>query len=69
MLNDTFKLSINIDGAAFGDSDEERLDEVARILEETARRVRSGSIANHFTNLYDLNGNAVGQAAFKCEGY
>lgn len=68
-LNDTFKLAINVDAAAFGDNDMDRREEVARILEDAARKVRNGDIANHYVNLYDYNGNAVGKAAFKSESY
>lgn len=52
----TFKLEINCDNAAFEDSPQI---EVGRILAELAPEVESAG------NLYDINGNRVGQYAFK----
>lgn len=55
-----FKLTINCDTAAFGEEDEQdqRLDEVARILRYAADQVVSGLIAGR--TLRDINGNTVG---------
>lgn len=57
-----FTLEIDCDNAAFGDTDSERGDEVARVLRDLARRVADGYLMVY---LRDANGNTVGTAEFK----
>ena len=52
----TFKLQINIDNAAFGDSPEETGAEIKRILSEIPDFLPIGTVAP----LRDVNGNHVG---------
>lgn len=57
-----FKLNIDCDNAAFQD---DASHEVARILRELADRVEiSGGQPLSDFNLYDTNGNRVGEAKF-----
>lgn len=62
-----FRLTINCDNAAFqseaGD-DWATTDEVARILEDTARKLRKDSETAFDYTLKDSNGNTVGKAEF-----
>lgn len=64
-----FQLNIDTDNAAFGDSQNERDVETARILRWVADRVEEGRDFSYFQMLFDINGNDVGRAAFKEEGY
>ncbi len=59
----TLNLTIHTNNDAFNES---RNDEVARILEDTARRLRheAYSFGNAIV-LRDINGNTVGTAAFE----
>lgn len=52
-----FRLHLDCDNAAFEDAPGE---EIARILREAADRIESGDLPGGFTNLRDMNGNAVG---------
>lgn len=57
-----FKLEIRTDNAAFGDRmSSDCLEEVARILEDIARKVRYG---NEGGACRDVNGNSVGSWGF-----
>ena len=57
----TFTLTINVDNMAF--SDRERGEAIARILTETARRVRNDTEAVGYSfAVQDGNGNTVGRA-------
>lgn len=56
-MSKNLSLSIETGNAAFGDSDEERNAELARILRAAACRVENGD--TEFT-LRDFNGNRVG---------
>lgn len=56
-----FKLTINMDNAAFGDDDESRAEEIALILEGLASRIRRFSDPDGHL-LADSNGNNVGMA-------
>lgn len=56
-----FKLEITCDNAAFGENEQDRGEEVARILREVARQVDEGYLKGI---LYDYNGNRVGTADF-----
>lgn len=60
-----FTLEIDCDNAAFGDSEDERHTEVARILTGLADQIEHGYIK---AQLYDANGNAVGVASFVDDG-
>ena len=51
-------ININIDNAAFCDIPEQ---EISRILEEYTQRIQREGV-NDKINLYDINGNYVGQA-------
>lgn len=55
-----FVLKINCDNAAF--EDDQRGEEVARILREVAKQVEEGY--TYIPQLHDYNGNRVGTAAF-----
>ncbi len=50
-----FRLEIETDNAAFEDNYRE---EVARILEDTARKLRDGREGGY---CYDINGNRIGE--------
>lgn len=50
-----FKMRIDCDNAAF----EDYPDELSRILEQTAQRIRDG-ITDKYENVWDINGNIVG---------
>ena len=52
-----FRLNLNCDNAAF---DELPNHEIARILREAADRIEAGDLPAGYTNLHDINGNAVG---------
>lgn len=55
-----FQLNINMDNAAF---EEQPLNEVARILEEEAKKLRYFGDQHTWENkLRDVNGNTVGRA-------
>ena len=54
----TYIIDINIDNSAFGDTPEIELSE---ILSNLSVRIESEGIKNKI-NLYDYNGNYVGQA-------
>ena len=54
-----------MDNAAFGDCDQERNVEVARILADLSSRIESEQIGNEEGDrlaLMDINGNRVGEA-------
>lgn len=53
-----FTLTINCDNDAFTGQPE---DEIARILEELAAKVRRGTPYDYYMNLYDANGLKVGR--------
>ena len=55
-----FTLTIDTDNAAFGDSDEERANEVARILRELASAHEQAGDTLAYYALRDFNGNTVG---------
>ena len=57
-----FRLKIETGNAAFGDSISESLEEIARLLQVAAERVRAGADEG---NLIDYNGNTVGSFALK----
>ncbi|MCW1844150.1 hypothetical protein [Prosthecomicrobium hirschii] len=52
-----FTLDIETENAAFGETDQERRDEVARILIETANKIKAGAWHGAAR---DANGNRVG---------
>lgn len=53
-----FKLKIETDNAAFGETIDETIDELGRILRETAGRMERGIVGGP---LRDINGNSVGE--------
>ena len=55
-----FRLTIDCDNAAFGDDEQERADEVARILLDLLHRLTEESGTAH-----DSNGNTVGKWSFE----
>jgi len=55
----TVTITINTDNAAFGESEQEKAEEVARILSGIVKRLQAGSIPDG--KLKDINGNTVGQ--------
>lgn len=55
-----FRLHLNCDNAAFGEVGELPDQEIARILREAASRIESGDLPAGYTNLHDIDGNAVG---------
>ena len=62
-----FKIEMSTDNTAFGDTRESQAEEVARILEEIAAKLRSDAWARsgfHQT-IFDLNGNDVGRFIIK----
>ena len=63
-----FTLTINCEGEAFEDCNSE----VARMLMETAAKVRHGdydhSGRTHYRTIYDRNGNSVGGATYDRTG-
>ncbi len=63
-----FTLEIDCEGAAFGETDAERCEEIARILRRTAERFQTNLYAAPITRgLVDLNGNTVGQWTLDAE--
>ena len=57
----TLTITIKMDNAAFGDTDESRKVEAGRILKEYAAKLICG-VSTNTHNLRDINGNAVGSA-------
>ena len=55
-----FKLTINMDNATFGSSDEEKAAELVYILNGLVKRVNTQNVFNAI--LMDTNGNHVGHA-------
>lgn len=65
----TFTLRFDTDSAAFGEHDDERRAEIARVLRETADRVeRLGEHIDSFRTVTDRNGNDIGRFALKPAG-
>ena len=75
-----FLLNIDCNNAAFGEDDNARAFEVARILQDIRRRLllvdmrgnygdARGGWTGHFQTIYDANGNDVGRYAFKPDDY
>lgn len=61
-----FTLEITCAGAAFGDSDDDRARELARILRHAAERIEANGYGAGVTRgLTDLNGNARGSFTFE----
>lgn len=58
-----FRLVIDTASAAF--DDEDRPQEVARILRELAERMETRACLPDTVNLYDVNGNRVGKLTTK----
>jgi hypothetical protein len=58
-----FTLTIETDNAAF--EDDQREEEIARILEDTAKRVRNGALVDGWMRLRDSNGNTGGHVELK----
>jgi len=56
----TYHIHIDIDNAAFGDTDFDARNELADILEAHAERLRVHGPENTRVNLKDHNGNTVG---------
>jgi hypothetical protein len=65
-MNNQFRLQITTDNAAFGEDDTDKAYEVARILEDVARRIREDLEFAH--RLRDINGNRVGSCGFDVKG-
>lgn len=59
-----FKLYIRTGNAAF---DENKSEEVARILREVADKIEANGVQRHFQSIRDINGNDVGRFAEKDE--
>ena len=57
----TFALHFNTDDAAFGESEIEMREEIARILVATAKNVRLGLGGKEVVKLHDINGNTIGE--------
>ena len=57
-----FRLQITCDNHAFEDN---AAPELARILRDLASRLERGENFDMYRNLFDLNGNIVGQCALK----
>ncbi len=55
-----FTLTIDMDNAAFGEDDNARSDEVARILRKYATYFDSMGLGSHSGAIHDFNGNIVG---------
>ena len=53
-----FKIEFKTEYAAFGESDAEARQEIARILHEVADKIERGKFAAH---VRDINGNVIGQ--------
>ena len=53
-----FRLEINMDNAAFGETDEDRAQELGRILDETSIAIVEHAEARGIVR--DINGNTVG---------
>lgn len=61
----TFTLTIKTENAAFGESTQERNEEVIRILRSVIRQLDEDErYGNFFETLRDINGNDVGRAKF-----
>lgn len=58
-----FTLTIDCDNAAFGDTPQERLAEVARIVIRCGERLETMTEGYPFGTLCDANGNRVGHYA------
>lgn len=54
-------VQITMDNAAFGETDTERCEEAARILEQAAGKVREMGVTKNQVRLQDCNGNTVGE--------
>jgi hypothetical protein len=74
-----FNLFIDCDAPAFGDNDNARALETARILQDIARRLLTvnargdytdarGGWTGHYQTILDADGNDVGRYAFKPKG-
>lgn len=56
-----FTLTISTGNAAFGENDDERREELSRLLRQTADRLLSGMLSGRTEGaLIDSNGNRVG---------
>jgi len=56
-----FTLEIRTENAAFGETDEDRREELSRLLRQTADRLLSGMLSGRLDGaLTDSNGNRVG---------
>jgi hypothetical protein len=62
-----FKLKIETDNAAFGETIDETIDELGRILRETAGRMERGFVGFVGGPLRDINGNPVGEYSLEDE--
>lgn len=65
MADQVFKLQITCANEAFED---DAAAEIARCLEDVARRLRSGESFDYYRNVADANGNSVGAYAMKPRG-
>ena len=54
-------VSITMDNAAFGETDDDRCKEAARILREAANKVEQQGVTKNQVALKDTNGNTVGE--------
>lgn len=63
-----FKLNIDCDNDAFGESSADREMEVARILRALATRLEAAGFGDHAYLVRDVNGNTVGAARFLRDG-